>query len=361
MKFETDEKRIFGLDLLRAAAIILVVLEHGRFILDKTRLEDFPFFKFISGVDIFFVLSGFLIGGILLKEMNKTEKFNSRDLFQFLKRRWFRTLPLYYLILAINYIFVKYNFIKEDIEQFNFSFITFTQNFSSPFYDFFWESWSLSIEEWFYILTPLLILSLHQFLPTKSSILIAVVIMMVAPLIYRYCIHDPYIDRFWWDQTFKKTVLCRLDSIGYGVLAAWLLFYYENLWIKLKYYALGLGIFLTLFILNFKLDVKTIYMQTLYISIVPFSAALFLPVFHNYKNGKGFFPYSIQHISKISYSMYLINLALVAEVIRDNFTPLGGFDSIIKYLIYWIIVIVLSSLIYKYFEKPILIYRDKKY
>jgi peptidoglycan/LPS O-acetylase OafA/YrhL len=59
--------------------------------------------------------------------------------------------------------------------------------------------------------------------------------------------------------------------------------------------------------------------------------------------------------------MYLINLALVAEVIRDNFPPSGGADGIIKYLIYWAIVIVASTLLFTYFEKPMTDLRDKKF
>lgn len=63
--FISEPKRIFGLDILRAFAIVLVVMGHGKFILKDTALEGFPFFRMIDGVDIFFVLSGFLIGGIL--------------------------------------------------------------------------------------------------------------------------------------------------------------------------------------------------------------------------------------------------------------------------------------------------------
>jgi hypothetical protein len=59
--------RNFGLDLFRALAIVLVVLSHGKFLLNGTVLENFPFVKMLDGVDLFFVLSGFLIGGILLK------------------------------------------------------------------------------------------------------------------------------------------------------------------------------------------------------------------------------------------------------------------------------------------------------
>ena len=65
------------------------------------------------------------------------------------------------------------------------------------------------------------------------------------------------------------------------------------------------------------------------------------------------------HISLISYSMYLINLALVSEIIRDNFPPRGPQTSWALYLIYWFVVITFSTFLYKYYEKPIMDLRDK--
>ena len=361
MKRYTDKKRIFGLDIIRAFAIIFVVIGHGGFILDKTIFSGFPYFPMIDGVDLFFVLSGFLIGGILLKEFNKFEKIKTSQLLTFWKRRWFRTLPNYYLILLLNYLVVKYGIINEDINQFNFNFITFTHNFASPFHGFFWESWSLSIEEWFYILTPILIVAISKFTSIKKTFLVSTMIMILMPILYRLLIFDDSIDSFWYGVTFRKVVLSRLDSIGYGLLAAWIYYYYHHIWKKYNVILFILGIVLMVFIINFDAAPNSFYKQIIYLSILPISVVLIMPLAESYKKAKGLIAYSIQHISKISYSMYLINLALVAEVIRDNFSPRGGFDGIFKYLLYWLIVITVSSLLYKYFEKPVMNLRDKKY
>ena len=244
--------RIFGLDIFRAIAIILVVLGHGRFLLNGTILEGFPRVKMIDGVDLFFVLSGFLIGGILLKEINSEDYFGIRKLAKFWKRRWLRTLPNYYLILLVNYFIVYNGIIKEDINQFNWKFFFFLQNFSTPFYGFFWESWSLSIEEWFYILAPLLLLLFLKFFTPKKSFILVILLMIFFPISYRIWILDPSIDYFWFDLTFRKLVLTRLDSVAYGLLAAWVFYYFKDFWMKFRTGSLIIGISLVLFILNCK-------------------------------------------------------------------------------------------------------------
>lgn len=352
--------RFFGLDIIRAIAIILVVIGHGNFILKNTRFNHFPYINLIDGVDIFFVLSGFLIGKILLKEIDSDPRFGLKKLKRFWERRWLRTLPNYYLILLANYLVVHYQIINEDINQFSWKFIFFLQNFSSPFYGFFWESWSLSVEEWFYVSTPiLLVLSLKVFNP-KKSFLIVTILMLVLPLWYRSSIVNPNIDDNWYDLSFRKLVITRLDSIAYGLLGAWIFNYFNQYWEKFKTLSFIIGISLIVLITNYESANITFYKQVVYFAITPFSVMLLLPYAQSVKTQRGLLSKSITHISKISYSMYLINLALVAEVIRDNFPPKSEWDAIAKYVIYWSIVIIASSLIYKYFEKPILNWRDRR-
>lgn len=94
------EDRVFGLDLMRAFAILFVVFGHGnRFIHDEASRSIREFLIF-DGVTIFFVLSGFLIGRILLRTVLH-EQFDGRMLLTFWMRRWFRTLPNYYLVLIL--------------------------------------------------------------------------------------------------------------------------------------------------------------------------------------------------------------------------------------------------------------------
>lgn len=351
-------QRIFGLDFIRFIAILLVVLEHGAFILNDTFLEGFPFIPTSAGVDLFFVLSGFLIGGILLKQIDKAGGFTFSGLLHFWKRRWFRTLPTYYLILLVNYMLVDYSIINGDIEQADYSFLFFSQNLLSPFYDFFWESWSLSVEEWFYLLSPVLILVTVRFLNLKRAYILVSLLMIVIAILYRYSIRTDQIDKFWFDATFRKVVLCRIDSIGFGLIAAWVLFYYKVFWDRCKNYSALVGFILLSLIMNIDYDVQSFYQQVVMFSIIPFCMILFIPSAENWKSSKGVFATVVQFISKISYSMYLVNLAFVAQVIQKNFMPVGITDSFIKYILFWIVTMVLSVLIYRFYERPMMNLRD---
>ena len=186
-------------------------------------------------------------------------------------------------------------------------------------------------------------------------------LMIFIPLLQRISMLDNLIDDFWYDNTFRKIVMARLDSIAYGLLAAWISYYYEKYWIKLKMPAFFTGILMIIFIVNYASPNTSFYKQVIYFSITPISAMLLLPFAASIKKTKGILVRIFAHISKISYSMYLINLALVAEVIKFNFSPANETDAILKYVLYWSVVIVVSSVMYQYYEKPAMNLRDKKF
>ena len=163
-----EKSRVFGLDVYRAVAILLVVMSHASYF-TGSMFSWLPSIPLPDGVELFFVLSGFLIGTILIKTLEESERFGYRELFHFWKRRWFRTLPNYYLILLVYYILVSNSIIGGDdaIEQFNWKFLVFAQNLYESFYGFYLESWSLSIEEWFYIILPIIIIGFRLFLSKR--------------------------------------------------------------------------------------------------------------------------------------------------------------------------------------------------
>jgi peptidoglycan/LPS O-acetylase OafA/YrhL len=236
--------------------------------------------------------------------------------------------------------------------------MVFLQNFSKPLIGFFWESWSLAVEEWFYIFTPVMLWGLLKVLRLKWAYLVATLVMIAVPLIYRAYSFDPKLDDFWFDVQVRKIVVFRLDAIAFGLLLAWIYSFHKNLWDKWKNVALVLGLVIVLFLLNNSASNATFYRQVFYFSITPFAIALILPWFEGITSSWKRMVGTVTHISKISYSMYLINLALVAQVIGLNFPVQGNADGIMKYLGYWVIVIAVSSALYYLVERPILRWRD---
>lgn len=357
-------KRVFGLDLLRALAIIFVIMGHGGWILQNAH-TNFPWIRLFNGVDLFFVLSGFLIGNILLHTFIDTESFNVTTIWKFWTRRWFRTLPNYYLILIVNIVLVYFGIIHEDFSQFGLKFFFFLQNFSQPLYGFFWESWSLSIEEWFYLLFPIL-LGILYFATKKWKFskryifLIATCLFILAPFLLRLCIASHFtVDQFWLDVRINKVVIYRLDGIAFGLLCAYIQYYHPYFWHKIRNISFVIGLIICFFVVYYPWQPNDFSTKVFKILINSIGCALLLPKFDSMKTAPPKITKVFTHISIISYSMYLINLALVSSVIRDHFAPTNPVSAWSTYLLYWVIIIVASTLLYKYYELPFLKLRDK--
>ena len=357
------ESRIFGLDLMRAIAIISVVNAHA-VVLEKAN-TNFPWIKLVDGVELFFVLSGFLIGGILIKLFQKNETFGIKAISKFWIRRWFRTLPNYYLVLILNIIVVYFGIINGDFSQFNWKFFLFLQNFAGPFYGFFWESWSLSIEEWFYLLYPV-ILSLVYFSLKKLNVskkyifLSAIAIFLLIPLLLRAIFASRIdVDSFWLEVRIFKVVIYRLDGIALGLFAAYIKNWYPDFWFKSRNITFISGIIL-IYIIMYTGWVPNAYITKVFkVLFTSLGCFLLLPKFDSIKKAPTILVKIFTHISLISYSMYLLNLALVAQVMNTNFPAQSPYSAWASYVIYWVCVIAFSTLLYKYYEKPMMDLRDK--
>ncbi len=367
LKIEIDSNRVYGLDILRAFAILFVVIEHGSFLLPKPLKKINSFFIF-DGVSIFFVLSGFLIGGILIKILNKDE-ITKNTLRSFWIRRWFRTLPNYFLILilltVLNCLFTT-DFALTSVSKY----FIFSQNLFEPHPPiFFPEAWSLSVEEWFYLTVPLLIFIAIRFLkitPKKSVLYTAIFILTFVTLFryYRFATHDFQ----GWDLYFRKQVITRLDSLMYGVIGAYIQFYSYEKWSKHKnaLFALGLILFLVArFIMPKITSENGLYSTVISFSVISLATLFLLPFLSDLKTGKGLLFKCFTYISLISYSMYLLNYTVIQRWILKKI----DFSSCIHnhviagctiYAAYWFLVIVLSILLYKYFEIPMTKLRDKQ-
>jgi peptidoglycan/LPS O-acetylase OafA/YrhL len=109
-----------------------------------------------------------------------------------------------------------------------------------------------------------------------------------------------------------------------------------------------------------------IYYNVIAYTLISIAVLLTLPLMSNFRCSSGIVHRAVSFISLISYSMYLVNYALVRDIIvpltMTNFTFPGvnWHRPYISYLLFWIFKFVLSALIYWYFEKPILKWRDRK-
>ena len=159
-------KHIKGLDTLRAFAVIFVVVEHWGPNFNETQPVLFLLKHYLvpdgqSGVDLFFVLSGFLITAILLHAKASNDGNNKLFIIKnFMIRRALRIFPIYYLMLTllllINYIGVRDNF---------WHYFTYTSNilfFRNNAWGAIPHTWSLAVEEQFYLFWPFIILFIND-------------------------------------------------------------------------------------------------------------------------------------------------------------------------------------------------------
>ena len=153
----TSKARITGLDLLRAAAILLVLAFHYAVVVGpQPNLGVLTQFGW-CGVDLFFVLSGYLIGNQVLGGVANGEGLS---LGNFFARRLLRTLPNYLVVLTFYWCLPSELAGRHTAALWRF--LTFTQNFGLQYGETFTHSWSLCIEEQFYLLLPLVVLAVAR-------------------------------------------------------------------------------------------------------------------------------------------------------------------------------------------------------
>ena len=223
LQLSTSAQRIPELDGLRGLAILMVVLCHY-IVRGISQYGEFPrrLFRLFglgwSGVDLFFVLSGFLIGGILLESRNSPRYFRT-----FYLRRVHRILPIYYVWLLIFVLFIGITLVlprRGSIGANNLFhlpyYLVFLQNYlisKAPLeFIFFGATWSLAVEEQFYLCAPVLI----RYLSLRRLIIVLVSVVVFAPALrLLICLVFP---KYFNLVTFAMP--CRADALAYGMLAA---------------------------------------------------------------------------------------------------------------------------------------------
>jgi len=361
-----------GLDGLRAIAFILVFLIHTNFILVGW-----------AGVLLFFVLSGFLITGILI---NMKEELPTKVFFiKFYGRRFLRIFPLYYfyliLMLALAYglYFISYrpNRMLEYFQQVPYALLY--------IYDFFCASawykdsifinhfWSLSVEEQFYIFWPLLILITPKTAYKKlfiASILAGPILRLGLSYLYDhhtfsflgssaatgiYSLPFSHIDAFGFGAFISQYRLPKARLQFWILLVAVPIIGYAS-----EYLSTGSFGFISGFGFEFPLanGFKQIWGYSLlnYFFAVTIYAVAREGLFNRFLE-LGW----LKYLGKISYGLYVYHFIVIYFAGRMNdFVPLTyEQNQVISAIPAFAITVLISALSFKYIERPILNLKDK--
>lgn len=351
-----ENKRIKELDGIRGIAALLIITWHyGTSQLVNNHSLIAGYFRvattyFWTGVDLFFILSGFLLGGILLKNKLSKNYFKT-----FYVRRICRIFPIYYLVLIVVFVICFLGIGYSTDWWFNdkipyWPYLFYCQNIFIAFAETLgnrWIShtWSLGLEEQFYLILPLLI----YFLNRKYLVIVLSICVLAAPIL-RHISGN-------WFQTFNL-IYFRFDSLFSGVLIAVAMQSEKVVSFFKRYNNLFTVILFLLLLLSILFSLNKIHLN--YLS----SNSWFALVFANFilvvlTNSKNIFAIICRNkilvkVGVISYGMYLYHpvVAGLMHFIFKNQTPrMMNISDLILTVLSFIITIFIAHFSFKYFEK----------
>jgi len=232
-----DRDRQPGLDLLRALAIIVVVIYHAALSGFKLpgRVDRFGW----VGVDLFFVLSGYLIGGQLLAPLARGNKIN---LGRFFARRALRIMPAYFTVLAIYFLLPSWREYP-DMSQPLWKFLLSVQNIALHGGTAFSHAWSLAVEDQFYLALPFLLLFLYR--RPRAAVIVPCLLVVGGILLRAFlAAQNPSVDGGVSFRGFQAWIYyptwTRLDPLVLGVALAAIEAFRPQWWQRLMDTALWL-------------------------------------------------------------------------------------------------------------------------
>lgn len=306
--------------------------------------------QFWSGVDLFFVISGFLISSILLNE-----KGNSFFLHNFYLKRIFRIFPIYYLIVFSFFLITHYTLPIGDFLLTNdiiphYSFLIYLQNFfmaeSQSFgAHYLGVSWSLALEEQFYLLWPLLILFINW-----KNLPIAILVLVSICLFFR----------FNWDGYAKILLLVsRMDGLLIGSTIAWIAVFKPNFIkkISLVYLILSAGALIGCYYLTVNFFFKDFMGINIFPVSVIYGVLLLICL-----NEKEFLIKRIlrikqlEFISKISYGIYLYHMIVLGFTfyfIGNKSPQLMEYSDFFLVTLSLVLTCLIAHFSFKFIELPL--------
>jgi peptidoglycan/LPS O-acetylase OafA/YrhL len=341
------------LDALRGLAALMVVCAH--YFVDIGG-PDFGYGG--NGVQIFFVISGFLITTILLSQKKDARLSPLLLIRNFVTKRALRLFPVYYIFItflfAVSIAGGLWICDKGDVwHYFTYTqnFLFFFEGFQSPLAN---HTWSLAVEEQFYLVWPFIIL----FTPRRMElgVLIAVYLVGVVSRIY-------FTDYYPLTGTVKGMPIVHFDSLGSGAILAWVMFNAKTVITGVLDKAAD-----ALFIVGLTGSALITYFQVEDSFFLP-TCLIFMSVGLIYicTNTKRSIMNPVlnlrvlQSIGKISYGVYLFHKCVpffYNYVCKKLSVPVPD-NKVVLFLIYCTITIVISALSWKFLESRILKLKDR--
>lgn len=327
----------FWLDVLRAVAILLVLLHHSPAIPGISILQE----NGRRGVSLFFVISGFLITTLFLREEDRTGTISLKS---FYLRRAARIFPLYFLVLAFECFLVFGAGVYSDKNRSIFqdkllSYMFFFSNWrddagQGPFF----IAWSLAVEEQFYLL-----FSLAYGVLRRAAVLLVFGLLLLKALIF--ALFGPELFQFWiWRVLFSYS-----EPILFGVLWAFALhFNWIPRWIlnqlsqPFVFLSCAFGLLGLLAVVSFEhaSEWKSQLLYVLMVSLV--MVAIMNP------SPQDSWPHALAAVGKISYGIYLLHMFVLIALKKLSLPP------IVVFVLAVCISVAIASVSFRFFERPLI-------
>jgi peptidoglycan/LPS O-acetylase OafA/YrhL len=349
-------KRNFSLDALRGVAILLVLARHMP-VEPTAGVSRAAFELGWTGVDLFFVLSGYLISTLLYKELDRA---GALDLKRFWLRRGLKIWPSYFVCFGLTTVITAaLSLSAGDAAVARKTLLTALPNvvFVQNYVGYQWpHTWSLAIEEHFYILFPLLLVGLGaRGLKRLPAILLFV---CVAVLALRTVLYTSGVERW---QSFYYPTHARVDALAFGVLLGYLQRYkgrlfrrVAGLWPLLLMVSLPLVLVAVRFPLTSSAFAVTAGFTLIYLG---YGALVIIAAAYPEAGWKLIAPRAAAWLGRYSYTIYLAHSALA-------FIPMFGPESRVDRVwtlrvLFWSLSIALGFALSHAVERPFLRYRER--
>ncbi len=372
--------RNFGLDLLRCVAIAVVLANHA-FIGFFVEAADVAWvgrrswwsINALVSVEWLFVLSGFLIGAMMVRGFERPGTGWSRAR-SFWLRRWFRTLPNYYLFLLVNILIVATG-VRDGrfAGHWSWRHFVFMQNlWDGPTYPIFYpEAWSLAVDEWFYLVMPVLVLlalgTAAMRGRNKEAFFAATAALILVPTALRWLMPPPA-NFFFWDYDVRRVAILHLDATGWGVLAAVTSRWAPSFWRERVGAKALAGAALTAFALwvvpqpylggwAFEHFPRATY--ALPLTLFSLGAFLAFPWIAALPAPHALWRRGVEHVSNYTYSLYLAHIPVLLVVVFLMGTHLSVRQGWLGVAAWLPATFLVSMAVYHAFEKPVSDLRER--